>query len=376
MSIKLTAASVAALLMAAPALAADMNGIGGNCCADLEERVAELEATAARKGNRKVSVTVYGQVNWALMHYDADGRYDSDDFEDTVIRNNTNDTTKFGFRGDAQIRPGVSAGYLLEIGVGTSDEDEFNAGLSIRHSALYLQHEQFGAFWLGHTSTATDGIVEISIPNVYNASRLLSLEPFTGGHFEGATFGLDGGRTQVAKWVSPTIGGFTASASWMANDDDAWDAALRYAGEGGGFQFAAGIGYQSTSDGDRNVISGSASVLHTASGLFVNGAIGRLDADGNDDPDLTAYHLQGGIEQKFFSPGKTTLYGEWGRVDADGAEADFWGMGAVQNIEAAAMDLYVGYRNYDDISLHDPDCPPDFIDIGGQTLVAGAIIRF
>ena len=47
--------------MAVPsAKAADL---GGDCCADLEERVAELEATTARKGNRKMSLTVYGQVN-------------------------------------------------------------------------------------------------------------------------------------------------------------------------------------------------------------------------------------------------------------------------------------------------------------------------
>ena len=34
--------------------------LGGNCCADLEERVAELEATTARKGNRKMSLTITG----------------------------------------------------------------------------------------------------------------------------------------------------------------------------------------------------------------------------------------------------------------------------------------------------------------------------
>lgn len=34
--------------------------LGGNCCADLEERVAELEATTARKSNRKVTLEVYG----------------------------------------------------------------------------------------------------------------------------------------------------------------------------------------------------------------------------------------------------------------------------------------------------------------------------
>ena len=40
-----------------PARSADL---GGDCCADLEERVAELEATTVRKGNKKVSVTLYG----------------------------------------------------------------------------------------------------------------------------------------------------------------------------------------------------------------------------------------------------------------------------------------------------------------------------
>ena len=43
-----------------PVKAADL---GGDCCADLEERVAELEATTVRKGNKKVSITLYGDVN-------------------------------------------------------------------------------------------------------------------------------------------------------------------------------------------------------------------------------------------------------------------------------------------------------------------------
>jgi len=44
--------------------------LGGDCCADLEERVAELEATTVRKGNKKVSVTLYGQVNRAVLFWD------------------------------------------------------------------------------------------------------------------------------------------------------------------------------------------------------------------------------------------------------------------------------------------------------------------
>ncbi|MBN9281890.1 MAG: porin, partial [Hyphomicrobium denitrificans] len=34
--------------------------LGGDCCADLEQRIAELEATTATKGNRKVSLTISG----------------------------------------------------------------------------------------------------------------------------------------------------------------------------------------------------------------------------------------------------------------------------------------------------------------------------
>jgi hypothetical protein len=44
------------LLVSMPvAKAADL---GGDCCAELEERIAELEATAALKGNRKMSLSV------------------------------------------------------------------------------------------------------------------------------------------------------------------------------------------------------------------------------------------------------------------------------------------------------------------------------
>ncbi|MEM8643530.1 MAG: hypothetical protein AAGF09_01410, partial [Pseudomonadota bacterium] len=41
---------------------ASAQGYGGNCCADLEERVAELEASSVQKGNKKVSLTISGWV--------------------------------------------------------------------------------------------------------------------------------------------------------------------------------------------------------------------------------------------------------------------------------------------------------------------------
>ncbi len=395
MTIKtLTAASVAALLMAAPALAADMNGVGGNCCADLEERVAELEATAAHKGNRKMSLTVYGQVNVGVLYTDIDDL----DISETKIGNNPSSVTRFGFKGDAKAGADWSAGFLLEIGLGAPEplfngpgtiggggmlNDEF----VIRHSAVYLQHNQLGTVWLGRTSTATDGIAEISIARVSNASTLLSMEPVSGTWLGGINMPFDGGRTEVVKWVSPTVGGFTASAAWMGNEDDAWDAALRYAGEWGGFKVAAGVGYRKQDSTfplfgvlgtDVETISGSASIMHTASGLFANVAAGKVDgvptsgtlfsSPFGDLPfgfvDPKAVHVQGGIEKNFFGFGPTTLYGEWARLEHKGwvEEVEFWGLGINQGIDAAAMDLYAGYRDYEDLNA--------------RHVVGGAVIRF
>src|SRR5690606_23083241 len=78
------AVAAAAGLFATSAMAADL---GGNCCADLEERVAELEATAARKGNRKVSLTVYGRITTGILWHDSDEE-DAYRSEKATIRQN------------------------------------------------------------------------------------------------------------------------------------------------------------------------------------------------------------------------------------------------------------------------------------------------
>ena len=93
----LIAASGLLSLGAAPAFAADL---GGNCCADLEERIAELEATTARKGNRKVSLTVSGWVNQAVFFWD-------DGVESNVyVGTNSLEQDRFRFNGEAKIDDG------------------------------------------------------------------------------------------------------------------------------------------------------------------------------------------------------------------------------------------------------------------------------
>ena len=140
-----------------PAAAADL---GGNCCADLEERVAELEATTARKGNRKVSLTISGQVSTAVMFWDDGHR------SDTYVVDNTVSRTGFQFDGTARINPNLTAGFQLVIGISTGarshmvsqkdddaaqktklttrDRQEEEATLAIELANWYLDHKHFG----------------------------------------------------------------------------------------------------------------------------------------------------------------------------------------------------------------------------------------
>ena len=141
--------------------------LGGDCCADLEERVAELEATTARKGNRKVSLTVYGQVNQALGWWD--------DGNETNIYNFTNDTsrTRFGFKGKAKINSDWFAGYRIEIGIRTPDQGELSAnsddggdGFDIRHVYWTLGSKTYGSINVGETSMAHDGITQFQTAKI------------------------------------------------------------------------------------------------------------------------------------------------------------------------------------------------------------------
>ena len=91
------------LLSTASAQAADL---GGNCCADLEERVAELEATTARKGNRRMSLTVSGQVTRSILYWN-----DGDNSGTYAGLDNHNQSTRFVFSGNGQDPPG-SDGWL------------------------------------------------------------------------------------------------------------------------------------------------------------------------------------------------------------------------------------------------------------------------
>lgn len=362
----------------APATAADL---GGGCCADLEERVAELEATTARKGNRVVSLQIYGQVNKALMFYD------NDEDSDVFVVDNDNSSSRLGFKGSAKIKPGWSAGYNIEFDLRgdsnsnlvkeTDDEAIPAAGeFRIRKNELYIDSEQLGRVTLGQGSTAGDGIASIILANSYS-----NVFPSGGRGLEigGTTLGavtddLSTSRQDRIRYDTPSIYGFVASASW--GEDDLFDVALRFKKEWNSIRIAAGIQYASQTDDNPSSdnaefeqVAGSISVMHVPTGIYGHFAAAEREDDFNEIT-KSYWYAQAGIEKRFLSYGATTLYGEYGEYDiAEDAEATRWGLGVTQAIDSAAMDIYAQATFW--------DLEEDGSDEGElTTFMIGSIIKF
>ena len=367
---------VAPILLHSPqATAADL---GGNCCADLEERVAELETTVARKGNRKVSLSVSGQVNAGIMYFDPD--VDGYEGDKVKIIDNQTSQSRFQFSGKAKVREGVNAGFVLEIGVdqlGIGDETG-DEGLGVRQANWWLSSAQLGRLTVGKGYTATSGVGQISLANTGVVTEALSLQPVGSAVLGGFDLPYRSESIDsVVRFDTNNVGGLVASASWAGEDN--WDAALRYAGEFEAFKFAAGIGYVKSDsldlgvfsfDADTTSVIGSASAMHTPSGLFVNASYGMVEVE---DTDVKTWHVMAGLENKWNGLGKTTLYGEYMQLEVSDdflpGKPKLYGVGIVQAIDAAAMDLYLVGRTYD-LDLDIEDEPDPF------TVVGGARIKF
>ncbi len=359
---------VAATVTHAPAKAADL---GGDCCADLEDRVAELEATTVRKGNKKVSVTLYGQVNRALLFWD-------DHVESNAYSvDNNYESSRFGLKGSAKITGDWSAGYRLEVETTNANSarlNQFNddnandpAGpLNVRHSFIYLNNKKWGEVRLGLTATPIYNItkdtnvteLEDTMHSDNRMNQSFFLRATTSPHnaeglstlrwsdisrcFESSNaFVCSTRKNGVAYW-SPNWQGFSASVGWY--EDDEWGTALRYRKEWGEtWDVGAGIGYANIRDErlqtaggglagfqrDFKEWAGSESIKHIPTGLFVfnafsfsetndSNAIGAYN--GKRPPVMNAWDVEFGIQRKISwfgldRLGETSIWGSISQIN-------------------------------------------------------------
>jgi len=377
-----------------PAKAADL---GGDCCADLEERVAELEATTVRKGNRKVSVTLYGWVNAGITWYD------TGEESDVYVVDNDTASSRIGVKGSAQIRPGLEAGYRLEMkaagddlsGTAANDADDGAGGGSsvdnvrLRHASWYLKHDQLGTITVGQTDGAATGVESIDLSGAaswisYNGAQdwnySYGIFDSTSQTYTGLVWGnvlddFDVSRGSMIRYNSPTFSGFDFSASW--GEDDRYDLALRYSNDWNGLSVAAGVGYSNISDetcdavtgpvvngecdnqsgpgGEAQVFLASLSLYHASSGLFGVLSYGEKDNNIVGFDNGTNWYGKIGWRKNFSGMGETAFYGEYTQSDNVsgaiiggtfvGSQGTQWGVGVGQDIDAVGGTLYLGYRH-------------------------------
>jgi predicted porin len=350
---------------AMPATAADL---GGDCCADLEERIAELEATTARKGNRKVKLEVSGQVNEAILWWD-------DGVESNAgVYTNDDARTRFRFRGSAKISDDVSAGYLLEIGSRGANSKRFtqdnpdgdpDVGLDLRHSVWYLDSKKFGRVWVGLTGGAGENVTEVNLAATAAVAKysdvedtglgLISLVDGVQTGVQWRRFIRDGGdqpgegrRYNMVRYDTPEFMGFIATVNW--GEDDVWEVGLRYKTDFQGFKLAAAVAYGESTylpgnttfagiqcpgsvasnnpDTDCSQVGGSMSIMHEETGLYFNAAAGYMEDNvvqfesgvDNVDNEYSFWAIEAGLERKYWDFGKTTIFAQY--YDNDGGTVD------------------------------------------------------
>ena len=212
----------------------------------------------------------------------------------------------------------------------------------------------------------------------------------------------DGLPRNAIRYDSPTWQGFSVSADY--GDDTFWDVAARYAGEFNGVKLSVATAYNQWNDGNTcsslnnqaglnlstltgltcitgsNYLSGTypdpgradyfqigAYAEHVPTGLWGLVNYGRLDdnnSTGLNLPVTNTWYFKGGLRERWHPLGHTVLYGELERVYDGGnlqafsngqiAAADIaaydstvnmWGLGVVQEIDSAAMSLWLSYRH-------------------------------
>lgn len=346
-------------------------------------------ALEVKTGSDKVSATLYGQVNRAVMFAD-DGNEDKFFHVD-----NDNSSTRVGLKGEVAATEGLTIGSVFEVewqenpSNMVSMSEEGIAGEFLSRQINIWFKSQLGMLSVGKGNTASTDTSEVDLSGT-TAASFSDLAVGTGFMFydaasssyleDGIIVGnvfdsMDGlSRLNRVRYDSPSFGGFSLSAA--AAEDEASDATLRYAGEINGAKLEAAASYANPNKG-YGQINGSASVLFPF-GLNLTFASGTRDLDnmpeGGDDPTFM-YAKIGHICKNIFSVGSTAVSVDYGvyenvKKQTTGEEGTVYGVQLVQSLSSWNTDLYAAYQNFELEDTTGADYEPISV------MMAGARIKF
>ena len=407
-------ASVLALLAAAGIVvggivatpkAARAADLGGDCCADLEERIAELEATTARKSNKKISLTITGRVNANILYWnDNSGSSDPHDTtkktgpgSDVYIGNAVRDQeSRIIFKGDGKISSDVTAGFQMEIrddfsvknpfdgsGVDSQSDHQHGPTLSARSLYVFIKSKSAGEVRLGNMDAAArPGWVQDlgggSIGGFHNdvgmSSNFLlrtANNALSGSKWGSKLYGdpVDQKDDRIL-YISPTLGGFEFRAD--AGGGDNYSGSLTYTGKFQTVSLALGGGLQSLTETDSSkygsnlfsdlcyICAGgtetlwgvSGSVSESGSGLFLTGEYGGVDSNVAGTNQWRDWFVRGGWKKNVNGLGDTTVDANYYSSDSGlthdtvrFGEAHYIGVGIEQAIDAVSSSVYLRYQH-------------------------------
>jgi hypothetical protein len=322
-------------------------------------------------GNAKIKVGLSGHVNRVVLR--------ADDGNRAYIRDSDNSASESQLRvtSSVQLDEGTSVGAKIEYGVVASDSWSVSqytpvAGNSVgvRVGEVYYDNAGLGRVTLGHGSTSSDGLAEMSFSGTWQSDYSSVADLFAGfmfidkatNTFSSKTIGgsfdnFDGGRLSRLRYDSPMMAGLKASFSYMAPHK--WDAALTHSWSNDMFSTMAGVAYQKThqssyssgwSTDKAKVTTGSLSLLHKDTGLNVTYNMGKKDdlIPATDNPKFGYWNL--GWNTNLNSMGMT--YFSLGRykgedVTGNGSESKTMAFAVTQKIDALASEVYAGYKKYE-----------------------------
>lgn len=352
------------------------------------------------------ALRLYGQINKGVLQYD-DGRQT----RSYGLIDNANSGTRFGLRytrtlgawafenvNEFSYAPNSTSNVNI---LDPSPNDYAWSNSNIRKIDFTFASETYGKFWLGQGSMATDGILEVDLSGTdviaYSSvadSAGAQLLRFSDGTLSDIEIGdvflnLDGDRRVRVRYDTPTFAHVTVAAAFGRNllsdnpdirDRNILDASATYADTyNDSINIKAGLGYNWTQGQDGNADTsawgGSASALHTPTGLNLTFAAGGIDTDGNKG---SFWYSKLGLIRDLIDWGSTAASVDWYSgtdfgVDAaagiDGSSSDSWGLALVQTIDRANTELWLTYRSYDYA-----DSSASYDD--GQVIFGGARFRF
>jgi hypothetical protein len=337
-----------------------------HCCADIDARIAELEAETIRKGGSKVGVALYGHVNQAIMAWD-------DGYErNAYFVTNDASRTRIGLRGKSELSSDLSAVFQIELGIRSanskrSDQVEIRSGMDLRRAWWGASSKTLGTVQIGRVVSSLEEITEANLADTRRSGKYSDVEDSgLGLRLRSKTSPAlsevawrrllkhtgnqpgEGDAQNGLRYITPTVAGFFASVAWGA--DDMWDASIEYLGEVSDFKVEGRIGYgQSTDSGDGpsvecvatniaaapndaecEMLGGSLSIMHLPTGLYGNAAGGWFEdhnvkyapvfAGIEPESESTFFAVEGGIQRQWLGIGPTTLFGQFYRMNG-GANA-------------------------------------------------------